>query len=120
MRVLIVEANSNLGALWRDHLNRQGCEAHLASGEAEAVKSLRFFRPAMVVINLNLSEGEALRIADFTAYQCPSAQVIFVTSSRFFSDGSIFSHAPNACACVPDSIQPHELCAMVEHWGASV
>ncbi|EPX77261.1 hypothetical protein thalar_02983 [Litoreibacter arenae DSM 19593] len=41
--------------------------------------------------------------------------MVFVTSSSFFSDGSIFRYMPNACAMVPSSTLPADLAAVVEY-----
>ena len=64
-----------------------------------------------------LRNGSALAVADFASYRQPEAQVIFVTNSAFFSDGSIFAHSANARAMFPSSGRPSDLAAMVEHYG---
>jgi hypothetical protein len=40
-----------------------------------------------------------------------------VTNTSFFSDGSIFAFASNACAFVRRGTPPEDLAAMVEHYG---
>jgi len=120
MRVLIVEGNDALAAVWRGHLDRLGHEVVLATDEADAIRAIRFQSPDVIVMNLVLNGGSALSISDFAGFLRPQAQIIFVTNSSFFSDGSIFAHAANACAFVPEAVPPDDLCAMVEYWGASV
>ena len=48
----------------------------------------------IVVLDLILDEGSAFAVADFMNYRQPDAQVIFVTNTSFFSDGSIFQFFP--------------------------
>ena len=61
-------------------------------------------------------QGSALAVADFASYRRPDARVLFVTNTSFFSDGSILSHSPNACAYVQSETPPEDLAAMVEHY----
>jgi hypothetical protein len=41
--------------------------------------------------------------------------VIFVTGSRFFSDGSIFAFAANACASIGRDTAPSDIATLVEY-----
>ncbi len=116
MKVLIVESRPELGALWRRHLERQGMVVHQVSGQDEAVGYLGQNAPDIIVLDLVLEEGSALAVADFANYRHPDARVIFVTDTSFFSDGSIFAHAGNACAFMPAGTRPEDLAAMVEHY----
>lgn len=118
MRILIVESSASLGSIWQAHLKRQGMDVMLATCEAAAISSIRFFRPALIVLNLNLAGKNALAIADFAAYMLPETRIIFVSRDNFFSDGSIFAHAPNACICVPEAVSPDDLCSMVAHYSS--
>lgn len=72
----------------------------------------------IIVLDLVLDNGSALAVADFASYRRPDTQVIFVTNTSFFSDGSIFAHSPNACAYVQSETPPEDLAAMVEHYAA--
>ena len=73
----------------------------------------------VIVVNLELEQGGALAVADFASYRRPAAKVIFLTDSGMFSDGSIFSLAPNACAYLPASTPPADLAAMVAHYSGA-
>ena len=117
MRVLIVESNPDLGALWKRHLERLGADVELAVDEAGAVHALRMRDFDIIVLDLVIEEGAALAISDFASYRRPEARVIFVTNSSFFSDGSIFQHASNAHACIPDQTPAEDLAALVEYHG---
>lgn len=89
----------------------------LATSQGEAIRLLQLNEVNVVVLDLILTEGSAFAVADFCSYRQPSAKVIFVTDSSFFSDGSIFQHIPNACAMMPAELSPDDLGALVEHYG---
>ncbi len=116
MRVLIVEGNPELGAIWRRHLQRNGCDVVQVQSQAEAIEALQTGPVDIIILDLVLEEGSALAVADFASYRHPDAKVIFVTDTTFFSDGSIFRHVPNACAMMPARTRPEDLEALVEHY----
>jgi DNA-binding NtrC family response regulator len=118
MHVLIVESNRALGQLWEAHLLRQGCEVSLVATGDEAVAILRDRPVDVIVLDVVLDEGSALAVADFASYRQPATRVVFVTNTSFFSDGSIFRHAPNACAFLRSATPVEDLSAVVEHYGA--
>lgn len=118
MNVLIVESRPELGKLWTRHLERQGYVVTLAQSQDDAVAHLSSDRADIIVLDLVLKQGSALAVADFASYRHPDARVIFVTDTTFFSDGSIFNHASNACAFLPSGTPPEDLAAMVAHYGA--
>ncbi len=117
MKVLIVESDEELGVVWARHLERQGCQVTLVGGQGDAVDVLRHGEAKVIVLNLVLAEGSALAVADFAAYRSPETKVIFVTDTSFFSDGSIFSIASNACAFLRTGTPVDDLAAMVEYHG---
>ena len=117
MRVLIVESNAALGTIWKRHLERQGQSVDLVADQPAAIAHIQRQSPDILVVNLTLTNGSALAIADFASYRAPRARVIFVTSGSFFSDGSIFAHVPNACAFLPTGVPPDDLAALVAHYG---
>jgi len=119
MRVLIVEVNAELGAIWSRSITRLGVEVVLAGSQAEAIDVLSEQDINVIILDLVLQEGSAFAVADFASYRHPQSKVIFVTNTTFFSDGSIFRHIPNACAFVQSQTPPDDLAAMVEHYGVS-
>lgn len=118
MNVLIVESNDQLGELWKGHLDRQGCHVTLVRTEDEAISVLQRQAVNVIVMDVVLEEGSALSVADFASYRQPDAKIVFVTSTSFFSDGSIFQHAPNACAFLRTETPLSDLTAVVEHYGS--
>ena len=118
MNLLIVEDQVGLAMLWRKHLERQEANVTLASDEESAVKLLTDKAFDVVILDLDLAEGSALAVADFASFRQPDVQVICVTSSSFFSDGSIFNLCANACALIQADTSPNDIAAMAEHFGA--
>lgn len=118
MLVLIAETNPGLAAVWSRHLERAGAQVRLAPTRAAAIDILRAEEIKVIVLDLAL-EGGALTVADFASYRRPEAQVVSVTSTTFFSDGSIFNLMPNACAHVEAQTPPDDIAAIVEHYGRS-
>jgi len=117
MKVLIVESLQELGRLWQRHLERQGMTVRLEYGQSGAAAALSAQCFEVIILNLVLTEGSALAVADLASYRHPQTQVIFVTNTSFFSDGSVFALSANARAFVQSDTPPEDLAAMVEHYG---
>jgi DNA-binding response OmpR family regulator len=117
MRVLIVQSKAELGALWQRHLERlQATVSVVETGDA-ALLLLQDENFDVIVLDLVLREGSALTVADFANFNQPRANVVFVTDTTFFSDGSIFSHSANARAFVETTTPPDDLAAIIHHYG---
>jgi len=116
MKVLIIVSNPELGRLWARHLSRNGATVVVADSEEAAIDELGTSQVDIIVVDIVLTTGSAIAIADFACCRQPGAKVIFVSNSTFFSDGSIFQHIPNACAVMPAEVQPSDLEAVVEHY----
>ena len=120
MNVLIVESDPTLGSVWQNHMLRQGLDARLVHSQSEAASALSGGKFDVIVLNIVLEEGSALAVADLASYRQPDIQIIFVTGTSFFSDGSIFSLNANARAFLQSDTPPEDLTAMVEHFGRAV
>ena len=117
MKVLIVESDTGLAAIWQRHLERQGADVSLATSQGAAVACLQKCDVQVIVLSLDLQAGSALAVSDFASYRRPDARVVFVTRQGFFSDGSIFQLAPNTAAFIAAETAPEDLAAIVEHHG---
>lgn len=115
MSVLIVQGNVELGDIWHRHLERHNLTVFRAANQDEAIDFLSHNTVQVIVLDLVLKSGAALAVADYANYRSPETRVIFVTNTSFFSDGSIFAHAANACAFLPSTTPPKDLAVMVEH-----
>ncbi len=118
MHVLIVQSDAGLGLLWQTHLERLDAQVtQVVTGEAafSAIENTRF---DVILLDLMLSEGSALAVADLAQFRQPDVNVVFVTDTTFFSDGSIFNHSANARAFVQTATPPEDLAAIVYHYGS--
>lgn len=120
MVILLVGNTPNLTLIWARHLERLGNEVTVTMSQAEAVGFLRSTPAEVIVLDLMLEDGSAIAVADYASYRWPDARIVFVTSTAFFSDGSIFNHIPNAAAMVKDETPPADLAAIVEYHGRAV
>ncbi|SFR11346.1 response regulator [Poseidonocella sedimentorum] len=119
MDVLIVESDENLGRLWQRHIERQGNSVvRIGNGDA-AVEYLSDHEVSVVILDLGLADGSPLVVADFVTFRWPQTKIIVVTSTSFFSDGSVFGLSPSVCAYLPARTPPEDLTAMIEHYGRS-
>ena len=115
MRVLIAENNADLGRFWGRFLERRGCKVTLATTQKEAISAMRFEEFDALVIDLVLPDGGAIALSDYATYRFPDIAIITVTSSNFFSDGSLFSMIPNARGVMRAPFRPDDLAALLEH-----
>ena len=119
MRVLIVQSNVNLGLLWQRHLERLEAQVCLVHTGEQALARIDDTSFDVIVLDLVLSKGSALTVADFAQFRQPNANVVFVTDTTFFSDGSIFNHSANARAFIETATPPKDLAAIVHHYGSA-
>jgi len=118
INLLIIKEEFELARLWERALVRLGAKVQVARSAQMAIEHMRqqFFE--IIVLDLDLSQGAAVGIADFASYRWPDTRVLFVTNGTFFSDGSIFQICANACGYVHGAIAPDDLAAMAHHYGA--
>ena len=115
MRVLIVEHNADLGRIWGRFLERQGIVVTLATCQKDAISAMRFDDFDALVIDLVLPDGGAIALSDYAAYRFPDIPIITVTSTSFFSDGSLFQLIPNARGVMRAPFRPDDLAALLQH-----
>ena len=116
VRILLVQHNTGLSDLWAKFLQRQGVEVKQAATQMAAIDLIRFEEYDALVLDLVLPDGGAIAISDYATYRCPDVPIIAVTSTRFFSDGSIFDLIPNARSLMRTPVRPHDLVAVLEHY----
>ena len=109
MRILLVQHNLDLSELWSRFLQRHGVEVVQAATQLAAINKLRFE-------DFDALVGGAIAISDYATYRCPDIPIIAVTSTSFFSDGSIFDLIPNARSLMRTPLRPDDLVAVLEHY----
>ncbi len=117
MRTLIVQSNYALGQVWSRHLVRLGADVKHVTTGCDALAVIQDEHFDVIVLDLFLSEGSALTVSDFANYSSPNSNVVFVTNTTFFSDGSIFAHSSNARAFVDTTTPVNDLAEIVMHYG---
>ncbi|SEM75348.1 Response regulator receiver domain-containing protein [Loktanella fryxellensis] len=117
LHVLIVQSHPELGAVWRNHLARQGAVVTLVTTAERAVAAIEADPFHVIVLDIVLDDGNALTVADMAAFRQPQANLICVTDNSFFSDGSIFAHSATARLMLQRATPPDELAAIVSHYG---
>jgi DNA-binding response OmpR family regulator len=117
--ILIVASKPDLSRIWARHLERQNHQVTVVDSQQEAVDYMTKQTPSVLVLDVMLTEGSAIAVADFASYRHPDMRIVFVTRSTFFSDGSLFQHMPNAAAIVPEQTRPGDLAEIVAYHGRS-
>ena len=69
--------------------------------------------PAVVVIDLAMTDGSPLAVADFCNYRRPDVPVILIGAGRLLADGSLFRHVGNAAALVSRQTPARDLTALI-------
>lgn len=118
MQVLIVQANAALGALWQEHLARLGAQVQRVDTGTAALGALEKTCFDVIVLDVMLDGGNALAVADMAQFRHPRTNVVFVTDTTIFSDGSIFGYSANARALIQTATPPKDLAAIVYHYGS--
>ncbi len=117
MKVLIVENNPNLCWLWKRHIERLGNDVDVADCIDDAMEAVRCNDFDVMLVDLVLPDGSALGLADWARVRSPDTNVVFVTDTTFFSDGSLFAFSGNARALVKSQTDPNDVAEIVSHYG---
>jgi len=118
LRVLIVEDNADLAAVWAGFLGRQGMVCTIAATPDDAYAALRASDFDALILDMEVSESEAVAVADFATYRNPNIPIIAVTARNFFSDGLLFQLIPNARGHLRRPLRLEDMAAIVEHYGS--
>lgn len=117
LNVLLVESVPERAHRWARPLHEFGWTVHIAPTSADAITLLDRHIYRVIVLNLELRGGEALSVPVYAGYRHPEAQVVVVSGSGMFHDGSIFGLCGNACAYLSAATDPADLAALVDHHG---
>lgn len=121
MRILIAQHDHALAAFWGNFLERHGVTATLTHTREQAISALRFAHFDALVLDVELADGGAIAVSDFAAYRQPEIPIVAVSSTGFFSDGTLFDLIPNARSLMREPVLPSDLAAVLDHYaGAAV
>ena len=116
MRILLVQHDRGISELWAGFLQRHEIDVVSAYTQSAAIDLLRFEMFDALVLDLVLPDGGAIAISDYATYRYPDVPIVAVTSTSFFSDGSIFELIPNARSLMRSPVRPDDLAAVLEHY----
>lgn len=118
MQILMFETSELRGNHWAEHLRGEGMEVDVTGCPDNAISLLNRRGYDLLVIGLGIDGMGGLDLAHYAAYRQPGANVIFVTSSGRYADGSIFTLASNASALIGGDTRAEDVAAMAEHFGS--
>ena len=118
MHVLIIHSNGRLAAIWQRHLEMLDAQVTQARTSTAALEVLETISFDAIVLDVMLEGCSALAVADMAQFRQPWANVVFVTDTTVFSDGSIFGYSGNARAFLQAATPPDDLAAIVHHYGS--
>jgi DNA-binding NtrC family response regulator len=111
--VLLVEDKDSLRTMLRHALEAQGHEVMEARDEAEAIQQLRQSRPAVVLTDLKLPNGDGLGVLRAAKELDPELQVIVMTAYGSIQD-AVIAMREGAMDFLAKPVDPDHLLLMVE------
>ncbi|WP_179379098.1 hypothetical protein [Jannaschia marina] len=69
--------------------------------------------PAVVLIDLALTRGSPLAVADFCSYRRPEARIVLLGGGGLMADGSLFGHVGNAAVLLSGPVDPTDLASIL-------
>ena len=111
MNVLLLEPDPKHGAAQEAALEHAGHRVACAATIHEALDRIRSFSPDLLVMELILEDQTALPVADYAAFACPDAEIVFIVRSGLFAHGELYQMTPNLAWIQRD---PCDTCALVD------
>ena len=111
--VLLVEDKDALRTMLRHALEAQGHEVTEARDQAEAIQQLRQSRPAVVLTDLKLPDGDGLGVLRAAKELDPELQVIVMTAYGSIQD-AVIAMREGAMDFLAKPVDPDHLLLMVE------
>lgn len=118
MKVLVVEDDPNLRALWGAVFERVGHEARLEQSETAAQQALIEGTFDLVLLDLYLGSDRTIDVGGMAALLPPDTKIVVVTGTTAFSQGELFSVTPAVAAVLRKPVDIEDLVSVCEHVGA--
>lgn len=115
LKVLVVEDDPNLRALWGAVIERAGYMARLVETEPEAREMLITEPFDLVLLDLFLGENEGTSVANFATHLNPACKVVVITGTALYSKGELFSMAPSIWAVMRKPVDIEDIMAVCTH-----
>lgn len=116
MKILVVEDDDQLRALWQTLFQEAGhqCEARLDAREAQSVLLRTAFD--LLVVDLHLGPESGLSVATLATYANPDCRVVVITGSLLFPRGELLAMSPGICTVLRKPVDVRELLAIAEYY----
>ena len=115
MKVLVVEDDPNLRALWGALIDKAGHTAHLVETEPDAREALMSEPYDLVLLDLYLGEKDGVSVANFATYLNPRCRVVVITGTSLYSKGELFGMAPSIWAVMRKPVDIEDIIALCAH-----
>ncbi|MEM9248326.1 MAG: response regulator [Pseudomonadota bacterium] len=115
MKVLVVEDDPNLRALWGAVIEKAGYAARLVETEAEAKAALSGETFDLLLLDLLLGENNGIGVAAFAKQVNPTCSIVVVTGSSVYSKRELFSLAPSVWAVMRKPVDIEDIIALCSH-----
>jgi len=118
LKVLVVEDDPNLRALWGAVIERAGHAPTLVETEPEARGKLTAEPFDLVLLDLFLGERDGIALADVATRLNPACRVVVVTGTSLYRNGELFGMAPAIWAVMRKPVDIEDIIALCEHIAA--
>lgn len=109
MKILVVEDDPNLGALWGQVLDAAGHAIRSVDSETSALKILQSAAYDLVVLDLCMHGRQSLAVAMMATYRNPRCRVVVVSGSADFSRRVLFAMSPAVAAVLRKPVDIEDL-----------
>ena len=117
MKVLVVEDDPNLRALWAAVLERGGHAPRLEETEAAARVALQEEPFDLVLLDLYLGADQTIDVAGLARLLRPETRIVVVTGTTLYHEGELFDLAAQVAAVLRKPVDIEDLMAVCEHVG---
>lgn len=115
MKVLVVEDDPNLRALWGAVLERQGHAPRLEETEAGARRALAEGLFDLLLLDLHLGPAQTLDIATIAALVPERTRIVVVTGTSLYPKGALLDSHPAVTAVLRKPVDIEDVLAVCDH-----
>ena len=117
MKILVVEDDPNLGALWGEVLERSGHRITLVDTETAALAILQRDSHDLVVLDMCMQGRNALGVATLATYRNQYCKVVVISGSAEYSRQTLFAMSPAVAATLRKPVDIEDLVEVCERVG---
>jgi DNA-binding response OmpR family regulator len=114
MRVLIVEDDPNLQLLWEAVFEQSGHQSVYVGCKAEALKLLAVDQFDLILLDLYLSDGNGIDLANQIDASDTHTPIVVVTGSRTHQSGELFGASKSVVAVLRKPVDIEDLIDVTE------